>query len=154
MHTVVLGWFGGSVVWFLPLLWRLVKSMLPGGGGVRGPGTIRLWLGFVCVILASAALEGALLGSFEAAWGVNRCGHALAGALAAFAGKVGAGAIAAVALFVSLPWLCGFQWRPAMGWANGAFGLGLNSEWFAPREKEAREPRPRERASRTKPGRE
>ncbi|SAL17700.1 DNA translocase FtsK [Caballeronia telluris] len=153
MHTVVLGWFGGSVVWFLPLLWRLVKSMLP-GGGVRGPGTIRLWLGFVCVILASATLEAALLGSFEAASGINRCGHALAGALAALAGTPGTGAIAAVALFVSLPWLCDFQWRSAMGWANAAFGLGLNSAWFAPREKEAREPRPRERAPRTKPGRE
>ncbi len=41
MHMVVIGWFGASVAWFLALLWRIVKSMLPGGDGLRGPGTIR-----------------------------------------------------------------------------------------------------------------
>ena len=60
MHTVVFGWFGASAVWFIPLLWRIVKSVLPNGGGLRGPGTIRLWLGFFCVLLASCALEAAL----------------------------------------------------------------------------------------------
>ena len=34
MHTVVFGWFGGSAIWFIPLLWRLVKTVLPGGAGV------------------------------------------------------------------------------------------------------------------------
>ena len=56
MHMVVLGWFGASVVWFLPLLWRLFKLALPGSAGVRGPGTIRLWLGFVAVLLSSSTL--------------------------------------------------------------------------------------------------
>ncbi|CAH2893451.1 MAG: Cell division protein FtsK [uncultured Paraburkholderia sp.] len=37
MHTVVFGWVGGSAVWFIPLVWRLIKSMLPGGAGLRGP---------------------------------------------------------------------------------------------------------------------
>ena len=64
MHTVVFGWFGASAVWFIPLLWRIVKSVLPNGGGLRGPGTIRLWLGFFCVLLASCALEAALFHSF------------------------------------------------------------------------------------------
>ncbi len=63
MHTVVFGWFGGSTVWFLPLVWRLAKSALPGGAGLRGPGTIRLWLGFVCVLVASCTLEASLVGS-------------------------------------------------------------------------------------------
>ena len=151
MHTVVLGWFGGSVVWFVPLLWRLAKSMLPGGDGLRGPGTIRLWLGFVGVLLASMALEGALLGSFEAAAGINRCGHVLANALAGLAGSVGAGSIAAAALLVSLPWLCDFQWRSAIGWANVAFGLGLNPQWFDAREKTPREKPSRERRVRGEP---
>ena len=151
MHTVVLGWFGGSVVWFVPLLWRLVKSMLPGGDGLRGPGTIRLWLGFVGVLLASMALEGALLGSFEAAAGINRCGHVLANALAGLAGRVGGGSIAAAALLVSLPWLCDFQWRSAIGWANVAFGLGLNPQWFDAREKAPREKPSRERRVRGEP---
>ena len=151
MHTVVLGWFGGSVVWFVPLLWRLAKSMLPGGDGLRGPGTIRLWLGFVGVLLASMALEGALLGSFEAAAGINRCGHVLANALAGLAGSVGAWSIAAAALLVSLPWLCDFQWRSAIGWANVAFGLGLNPQWFDAREKAPREKPSRERRVRGEP---
>ncbi|SAL74190.1 cell division protein FtsK [Caballeronia choica] len=151
MHTVVLGWFGGSVVWFVPLLWRLAKSMLPGGDGLRGPGTIRLWLGFVGVLVASMALEGALLGSFEAAAGVNRCGHALANALAGLAGRVGGGSIAAAALLVCLPWLCDFQWRSAIGWANVAFGLGFNPQWFDAREKTPREKPSRKRRARGEP---
>ncbi|HXZ08926.1 MAG TPA: hypothetical protein VEI25_12795, partial [Paraburkholderia sp.] len=61
MHTVVFSWFGGSAVWLLPLLWRLVKSVLPGGAGLRGPGTIRIWLGFVCVMVASCTLEASLI---------------------------------------------------------------------------------------------
>src|SRR5260370_1449316 len=57
MQTVVLGWFGGSAVWFIPFFWRLAKSAWPGGTGLRGPGTIRLWLGVVCVLAASCTLE-------------------------------------------------------------------------------------------------
>ncbi|KLU22080.1 hypothetical protein EOS_32445 [Caballeronia mineralivorans PML1(12)] len=145
MHTVVFGWFGASAVWFIPLLWRIVKSVLPNGGGLRGPGTIRLWLGFFCVLLASCTLEAALFHSFAFAADVDHLGHALLTGLGGHAGVIStAGALsvgggAAVVFLISLPWLCGFQWREILSWANGAFGLGLKPEWLAVRERTVRE---------------
>ncbi|WP_175939894.1 DNA translocase FtsK [Caballeronia sp. BCC1704] len=144
MHTVVLGWFGASVVWFLALFWRVVKSVLPGGAGLRGPGTIRLWLGFFTVLLSSATLEGALAGALEAQENVNRAGRALAGALAGLAHAPGAIAIAAAVLAISLPWLLEFSWRSVLAWADEAFGFGLPQSWLTPREPSERESRARE----------
>jgi S-DNA-T family DNA segregation ATPase FtsK/SpoIIIE len=134
MHTVVFGWFGGSAVWFIPLIWRLVKSMLPGGAGLRGPGTIRLWLGFVCVMLASCTLEASLIG----AAGTNAIGHALAAGFGHLLGHIGTPLAALALLLVSLPWLIGFHWREFLAWADGAFGLGLASRGLARRDDEAR----------------
>ncbi|MFT4068743.1 MAG: DNA translocase FtsK 4TM domain-containing protein, partial [Paraburkholderia sp.] len=133
MHTVVLGWFGGSAVWFIPLLWRLVKSVLPGGAGLRGPGTIRLWLGFVCVLIASCTLEASLIGVA----GVNGFGHALAAGLGHLLGHIGTPLAALALLLISLPWLIDFRWRDFAAWADGAFGLGL-SRGLAKRDEEAR----------------
>ncbi|MFL9882790.1 DNA translocase FtsK [Paraburkholderia agricolaris] len=133
MHTVVFGWFGGSAVWFIPLLWRLVKSALPGGAGLRGPGTIRLWLGFVCVMLASCTLEASLIG----AAGVNGFGHALAAGVGHLLGHIGTPLAALALLAISLPWLIDFRWRDVAVWADGAFGLGL-SRGLAKRDEEAR----------------
>src|ERR1700757_4432558 len=98
MHTVVPGWFGLSAVWFIPLIWRLVKSVLPGGAGLRGPGTIRLWLGFICVLLASCTLEATLLNID----GFDALGHALA--LGKLMGHTAAPLAMAALFFVSLPW--------------------------------------------------
>ncbi|WP_370467337.1 DNA translocase FtsK [Caballeronia sp. BR00000012568055] len=142
---VVLGWFGASVVWFLPLLWRVVKTMLPGGDGLRGPGTIRLWFGFLCVLLSSATLEGALAAAFETQLDINRVGRALAGALSSLAHPGGATAIAALVLAVTAPWLVEFSWRSVLAWADESFGFGLPQSWItpAPREAKEREPRPR-----------
>ncbi|SPB15943.1 cell division protein FtsK [Caballeronia novacaledonica] len=142
---VVLGWFGASVVWFLPLLWRIVKLALPGSAGVRGPGTIRLWLGFVGVLLASSALEGALANTLETQLNINRCGRALATALSGPAHLNGAAAIAAIVLAVFLPWLIEFSWRSVLAWADDAFGFGLPQSWLTPRERE-RESEPRQRS--------
>ena len=133
MHTVVFGWFGGSAVWFIPLLWRLVKSALPGGAGLRGPGTIRLWLGFVCVLVASCTLEASLI---DVA-GVNGFGHALAAGFGRLLGHIGTPLAALALLLVSLPWLLDFRWRDFAAWADGAFGLGL-SRSLAKRDEEAR----------------
>ncbi|MCP3726874.1 FtsK/SpoIIIE domain-containing protein [Paraburkholderia sp. CNPSo 3272] len=122
MHTVVPGWFGVSAVWFIPLIWRLVKSVLPGGAGLRGPGTIRLWLGFAGVLVASCALEATLIDIA----GFNALGHALSGGLGKLIGHVAA-PLAMTALFlVSLPWLLDFHWREFLAWADISLGLGLN----------------------------
>ncbi|NKJ46603.1 cell division protein FtsK [Burkholderia sp. SG-MS1] len=133
MHTVVFGWFGGSAVWFIPLLWRLVKSVLPGGAGLRGPGTIRLWLGFVCVMVASCTLEASLL---DVA-GLNGLGRALAAGFGHVLGHIGTPLAALALLLISLPWLIDFRWRDFAAWADGAFGLGL-SRGLARRDEEAR----------------
>ncbi|KAA1004551.1 cell division protein FtsK [Paraburkholderia panacisoli] len=133
MQTVVFGWFGGSAVWFIPLLWRLVKSVLPGGAGLRGPGTIRLWLGFVCVMAASCTLEASLIGIA----GVNGLGHALAAGFGHLLGHIGTPLAALALLMISLPWLIDFRWRDFAAWADGAFGLGL-SRGLARRDEQAR----------------
>jgi len=136
MHTVVFGWFGGSAVWFLPLLWRLVKSVLPGGVGLRGPGTIRLWLGFVCVLVASCTLEASLLGMVGMV-GVDGFGHALAAGFGRLLGHVGTPLVMLGLLVVSLPWLLEFRWSSVALWADSAFGLGL-SRGLAKRDEDAR----------------
>ncbi|WP_175772600.1 FtsK/SpoIIIE family DNA translocase [Paraburkholderia phenazinium] len=133
MHTVVFGWFGGSAVWFIPLLWRLVKSVLPGGVGLRGPGTIRLWLGFICVLVASCTLEASLLGIV----GVDGLGHALAAGFGRLLGHIGTPLAMLALLIVSLPWLLEFRWSSVAMWADGAFGLGL-SRGLAKRDEDAR----------------
>jgi S-DNA-T family DNA segregation ATPase FtsK/SpoIIIE len=142
---VVLGWFGASVVWFGPLLWRIVKMALPGGVGLRGPGTIRLWLGFLAVLLSSSTLEGALAASPETQANINRCGRALASALSALAHPSGATALAALVLVIFLPWLIEFTWRSVLAWADEAFGFGLPQRWLEVREREP-EGRPKDRS--------
>ncbi|MFL9871168.1 DNA translocase FtsK 4TM domain-containing protein [Paraburkholderia megapolitana] len=122
MHTVVFGWFGASAVWFIPLFWRLIKAALPGGAGLRGPGTIRLWLGFVCVLVASCALEASVIDID----GVDRFGHALAGRFARLLGHIGTPLVMLALFLVSLPWLIGFRWSQVAHWADAAFGLGLS----------------------------
>ncbi|HWX10969.1 MAG TPA: hypothetical protein VNZ04_03080, partial [Trinickia sp.] len=122
MHTVVSGWFGVCAVWFLPLAWRLAKAVLPGGAGLRGPGTIRLWLGFACVLAASCALEAALAPSAS-----NTLGHALLGGASRVLGHAGAPLAALTVLLVSLPWFLGFRWHEMLRAADRAFGLGFGA---------------------------
>ncbi|AMM13483.1 hypothetical protein AX768_04565 [Burkholderia sp. PAMC 28687] len=156
MHTVVFGWFGISAVWFIPLLWRIVKSVLPNGGGLRGPGTIRLWLGFFCVLFASCTLEAALFHSFAFATDLDHLGHALLNAFASRSGVINpegalaVGAGAAVVLLTGLPWFLDFQWREVLAWANIAFGFGFDPASFAPRERAVREKPSRKKAPREK----
>ncbi|HTH61006.1 MAG TPA: DNA translocase FtsK [Paraburkholderia sp.] len=142
MHTVVLGWFGASAVWFIPLLWRLVRSVLPRGAGLRGPGTIRLWLGFAGVLVASCALEATLVRIA----GINAFGQLIAGALATLAGRVAPTVAMAVLLIVALPWLLGFRWSDALVWADQQLGLGFG---WRPRRSSDDAPRDDRRSRRT-----
>src|ERR1700712_3065995 len=112
MHMVVFGWFGASAVWFIPLLWRVGKSLLPNGGGLRGPGTIRLWVGFFCVLFTSCTMEAALFHSFAFASDIDHIGRFFLASFGSHDGVVSAtGALtvaggAAVVFLVALPWLC------------------------------------------------
>ncbi|QSL54558.1 DNA translocase FtsK [Burkholderia multivorans] len=120
MHTVVFGWFGISAVWFLLLFWRLVQAMLPGGGGLAGPGSIRLWLGFAAVFVASCTLTSALSGP-----DTNALGHAFAGGFAHVLGPVGTPVAMVVLLFAGLPWFTGISWRRFAAWVETSFGVKL-----------------------------
>ncbi len=120
MHTVVFGWFGISAVWFLLLFWRLVQAMLPGGGGLAGPGSIRLWLGFAAVFVASCTLASALSGP-----DTNALGHAFAGGFAHVLGPIGTPVAMVVLLFAGLPWLTGIGWRRFAAWVDTSFGVKL-----------------------------
>jgi len=120
MHTVVFGWFGISAVWFLLLFWRLVQAMLPGGGGLAGRGSIRLWLGFAAVFVASCALTSPLSGP-----DTNALGHALSNGFAHVLGPIGTPVAMVVLFFAGLPWLTGIGWRQFAAWVDASFGVKL-----------------------------
>nr|WP_175719751.1 DNA translocase FtsK [Burkholderia anthina] len=120
MHTVVFGWFGISAVWFLLLFWRLVQAMLPGGGGLAGRGSIRLWLGFAAVFVASCTLTSPLSGP-----DTNGLGHAFSSGFAHVLGPIGTPVAMVVLLLAGLPWLTGIGWRQFAAWVDTSFGVKL-----------------------------
>ncbi|PLZ01486.1 cell division protein FtsK [Burkholderia sp. WAC0059] len=142
MHTVVPGWFGLSAVWFLPLVWRLVRAVLPGGAGLRGPGTTRLWLGFAGVLFASCVLEGL----FTNLAGFDAFGHFVGGLLSKGLGHVAPPLVMALLLAVGLPLLFDFGWMDLLAWADLSLGLGLGIG--ARRLRGERRERPERRVSR------
>ncbi|OXI33009.1 cell division protein FtsK [Burkholderia sp. AU16741] len=123
MHTVVFGWFGISAVWFLLLFWRLVQAMLPGGGGLAGRGSIRLWLGFVAVFVASCTLTSPLSGP-----DTNALGHAFSAGFAHVLGPIGTPVAMVVLFFAGLPWLSGIGWRQFAAWVDTSFGVKLSRD--------------------------
>ncbi|PRG01271.1 DNA translocase FtsK [Burkholderia contaminans] len=120
MHTVVFGWFGISAVWFLLLFWRLVQAMLPGGVGLAGRGSIRLWLGFAAVFVASCTLTSPLSGP-----DTNALGHAFSAGFAHVLGPIGTPVAMVVLFFAGLPWLTGIGWRQFAAWVDTSFGVKL-----------------------------
>jgi len=123
MHTVVFGWFGISAVWFLLLFWRLVQAMLPGGGGLAGRGSIRLWLGFAAVFVASCTLTSPLSGP-----DTDALGHALSAGFAHVLGPIGTPVAMVVLFFAGLPWLTGIGWRQFAAWVDTSFGVKLSRD--------------------------
>ncbi|MCA8048378.1 DNA translocase FtsK [Burkholderia arboris] len=123
MHTVVFGWFGISAVWFLLLFWRLVQAMLPGGGGLAGRGSIRLWLGFAAVFVASCTLTSPLSGP-----DTNALGHAFSAGCAHVLGPIGTPVAMVVLFFAGLPWLTGVGWRQFTAWVDTSFGVKLSRD--------------------------
>ncbi|VWC31160.1 cell division protein FtsK [Burkholderia lata] len=123
MHTVVFGWFGISAVWFLLLFWRLVQAMLPGGGGLAGRGSIRLWLGFAAVFVASCTLTSPLSGP-----DTDALGHALSAGFAHVLGPIGTPVAMVVLFLAGLPWLTGIGWRQFAAWVDTSFGVKLSRD--------------------------
>ena len=83
-----LGWFGLSTLWLLPLVWQTVGRVLAGERRLLGRGSLRVLLGTVLVLGASATLESLTGGEGETAGGA--VGHALAGVASGVLGWTGA----------------------------------------------------------------
>ncbi|MBY4897460.1 DNA translocase FtsK 4TM domain-containing protein [Cupriavidus sp. AU9028] len=118
-----LGWFGYSTFWLLPLVWRLAARLLAGERRLAGPGTLRVWLGTVLVLCASASLEAltavpdraaegeAAAGQVAASGG--GAGHALAAIAADLFGWTGALLLMLGVLALAAPMVFGETW-PAL----------------------------------------
>ena len=113
MLSFFFGAFGLSTLWLIPLLWRVGSRLLKRQRRVAGgEGSIRLWLGALLVLLASATLEGLLIDQYtdDANAGGTLCralSHAIGGLLGGWLTTL----VMLGALAVSLPWYLGIGWR-------------------------------------------
>ncbi|MBB3226634.1 S-DNA-T family DNA segregation ATPase FtsK/SpoIIIE [Luteibacter sp. Sphag1AF] len=120
MLTLVFGGLGVSVLWLIPLFWRVARALLRRGSDVlRGPGAIRFWTGALLVLIASATLEGLVVSHFtdDPAAGGYLCrvlGHAFGDAL----GGVLTTALMLGVMVAALPWYIGVSWRQAFSGAT------------------------------------
>ncbi|RFB73024.1 MULTISPECIES: DNA translocase FtsK [unclassified Herbaspirillum] len=106
MRLFLLDWFGWSFLWILPLLGRVLLSLLS-GKGLRGRGSIRIWLGTLAVLCASSAIEAMLRSQGDTVLETDLFGQALARNVTLAFGKL----IAVIALMttglIGLFWLFG-----------------------------------------------
>lgn len=121
MLTVVLGGFGFSTAWLIVFAWRLARARWPGGTGLQGPGTIRLWLGAIVVVISSSALEARIATHATH----DAIGRASAAGLSALLGTPGSVTIFALLLIAALPWLFGARWLQCIACLKRTFGLGI-----------------------------
>ncbi|QWC89941.1 FtsK/SpoIIIE family DNA translocase [Cupriavidus metallidurans] len=104
-----LGWFGLSTLWLLPLVWQTVGRVLAGERRLLGRGSLRVLLGTVLVLGASATLESLTGGEGETAGGA--VGHALAGVVSGMLGWTGALLMMLAVLGLTAPMVFGETWR-------------------------------------------
>ncbi len=112
MLTFFFGGFGLSTLWLIPLIWPVSRSLLAGRKPAAGEGTIRFWLGGLFVLLASATLEGLIVGHYtddpQAGGAISR---GLANGLGAVLGTFITSALMLALLAAALPWYLGVPWR-------------------------------------------
>ncbi|MGO4303997.1 DNA translocase FtsK [Cupriavidus sp. RAF12] len=106
-----LGWFGLSTFWLLPLVWRMVGRALAGDRRLFGRGSLRVWLGTLLVLGASATLESLTGGEGEGAAAGGAVGHALAGGAANLLGWTGSLLMMLAVLGLAAPMVFGETWR-------------------------------------------
>jgi len=93
----VMSWFDWSVLWTLPLLWRLVKVFLLKRTTLLGQGFIRLVLGTALMLLASS--------------------------IASASGRATGLAVLIAAGMVAIPWLFGYRALAFLAWCVRATGM-------------------------------
>ncbi|WP_116378666.1 DNA translocase FtsK 4TM domain-containing protein [Cupriavidus taiwanensis] len=106
-----LGWFGFSTFWIVPLLWRLVTRWLAGERRLAGPGSLRVWLGTLAVLCASASLEALTSGADPESTAGGGVGRALAGGFGSLFGWTGALLLMLAVLALAAPMVFGETWR-------------------------------------------
>ncbi|MCO4864462.1 DNA translocase FtsK 4TM domain-containing protein [Cupriavidus sp. WGlv3] len=106
-----LGWFGFSTFWIVPLLWRLVTRWLAGERRLAGPGSLRVWLGTLAVLCASASLEALTSGADPESTAGGGVGRALAGGFGNLFGWTGALLLMLGVLALAAPMVFGETWR-------------------------------------------
>jgi len=104
-----LGWFGLSTFWLLPLVWQTVGRVLAGERRVFGRGSLRVWMGTLLVLGASATLESLTGVEGETAGGA--VGHAMAGMASGMLGWTGALLMMLAVLGMAAPMVFGETWR-------------------------------------------
>ncbi len=115
MLTIFFGGFGLSTLWLIPLIWRIARARLARRQPpVGGEGTIRLWLGALLVLMASATLEGLIVDHYtdDANAGGVIC-RALAHGFGGLLGAPLASLLMLAGLAAALPWYLGMPWLSA-----------------------------------------
>ncbi|WP_430391974.1 DNA translocase FtsK [Dyella sp. 20L07] len=112
MLNFLFGGFGLSTLWLAPLIWRLGKVVVTRRSlSAGGQGTIRLWLGALLVLMASATLEGMVIDHYTddpQAGGIvcRALGHGIGGLLGAPLTSL----LMLAVLAAALPWYLGMPW--------------------------------------------
>lgn len=108
---MVLGWFGISTVWLLPLVWRYVTRALAGERGfLKGRGTVRLWLVTLVALSSSAALEALTSGTDPQDKAGGAAGRALSSVFSHMLGWTGAFLLMLGVLIWVAPMVFGRSW--------------------------------------------
>jgi DNA segregation ATPase FtsK/SpoIIIE, S-DNA-T family len=122
MQMVVTGWFGWSVLWLFPLLWRLSKTFLFKKAQLHGHGSIRLWLGTLLVLGTSSALEAFIRMDGRTPSDSVVIGQLIAAAIADRFGMAFGILLLLVTAAITLPWLFGCGTLPFVAWCCRACG--------------------------------
>ncbi|WP_230852099.1 DNA translocase FtsK 4TM domain-containing protein, partial [Ralstonia solanacearum] len=109
-----LGWFGISSVWLLPLVWRYIARVMAGERGLKGPGTVRVWLATLAALCASAALEALTAGHDAHGKAGGAAGRGLASLFSHMLGGAGAFLLMLGVLLWAAPMVFGWTWRQVL----------------------------------------
>nr|WP_061539147.1 DNA translocase FtsK [Collimonas fungivorans] len=110
MHMAVFSWFGWSLLWLVPMVVRVLNARRSGINPLRGPGSIRLWLGTLLILCSSSALEAVLRTQESAPPDGDLFGYALAHGFMGVLGAAGGLLALAVIGILALSWLFGNEW--------------------------------------------
>ncbi|WP_447434735.1 DNA translocase FtsK 4TM domain-containing protein [Cupriavidus basilensis] len=110
------GWFGFSTLWLVPLVWRQVARLLAGERRFfSGRGTLRVWLGTLIVLCASASLEALTGAAGEAGMAGSTsggsAGRALGGLVSGMFGWSASLLLMLGVLALAAPMVFGETWR-------------------------------------------